>query len=206
MKGSRYFRLAVLVVVLLVATSAITWRSLAAPPGDSPTGGPAPPGSLPGVSEPVPGGPGFYTQSAWLFTPYTPTTEWGYHYDGVLYNPGSQNAYYIAPVSLPNGVTVTKLVAYYKDSSADHLTLKLYGWDGLGTWKRMGTVASLDTIGYGSAETESIGHAVIDLQTYSYTLWLYIPGGSGIDLGLANVRIDYAYPTTLPLVTSNAAP
>ena len=192
--------------VLLLAMSAATWRSLAAPyaddPATAPRQGDRPQGATPALAA-VPGGPGFVTQSGYLFKPVDPSYEWDY-YNSEVYNPSdTTTGEYAGPLSLPHGATVTKFVAWYYDMEE--------GYDLTVTLKRavlsggQETMASVDSSAGGPhyAEDVSIDHAQIDLQSYAYYAYLTIPGGAGADLTLAGIRVDYEYPGYVPLAMND---
>jgi hypothetical protein len=101
-------------VLLLVTASAVVSRLVAARPGDDPSGALGGSGIPPRVAASavlVPGGPGFYAQSALLFRPYSPSDDYAY-LGAQLYNPGTVPGYYEGALSLPNGVTVIRFVVY----------------------------------------------------------------------------------------------
>ncbi len=208
MNSSRRLRFSLLAAVVLMVTAAVPWRSFAAPP----TGGPAvglagqntsAGTAAPASAAPVPGGPGFYSQSAFLFRPYVDVSA-VYAYTGVdLYNPNYSTAYYEAPLWLPNGATVTKLVLYGWDSSStEDIQVSLFrvGLDDASV-DVMAQVSSAGSImAYRSFETTSIAEPVIDQQSYAYVAEVGL-AGVGIQTRFVGIRIDYAFPTNLPLVT-----
>ena len=207
MKRKRVVQLALLAtVVLLGVASAMTWRSLAAPPDGEQgglgalSGSPSARAAAAAPAAPVPGGPGFYAQSSLHFRPYLPLYE--YDYAGTdLYNPGTGTGYYEAPLALPNGATITKLVVYYWDNSATlDLTGQLYrvAFDGTGAAPMAVVSSSGYSAVYSYAETASIVNPVVDQQSYSYLLELTLP--PSLDLRLVGMRIDYAYAVSLPIM------
>lgn len=190
--------------VPLAAMSATTWRSLAAPPADDPASarrqGERPESAAAALATPVPGGPGFVSQSAILFRPVHPAYQWDYFGSVELYNPGAETAWYSAPLSLPHGATITKLVVWYWDSVTSDLTVRL---DRVllsnAQCDSMAEVVSSGTPSHSYAEDASIDYAEIDLQSYAYRAYVTIPGGHGTALTLVSIRIDYAYPGYVPL-------
>jgi hypothetical protein len=207
MNSSRRLRFGLLAAVLLMVTAAVTWRSFAAPPADDPAAGLGASALSPGPAvsasaAPVPGGPGFYSQSAMFFRPYLASS--GYTYmGGDLYNPGTALAAYEGPVSLPHGATMTKLVAYYWDSNVtQYLSVNLYRISlDTGAVQPVAEAYSTGSPGYGSVETTTITEPVVDLQRYAYAAEVQIPGNVGIQIRFVGLRIDYAFTTDLPLVT-----
>jgi len=197
--------------VLLLAMSAATWRSLAASPPDDPASAPRqgerPQGSAGVLAAPVPGGPGFVTQSAHLFTPANKYTEWNYCNRNELYNDSDTTpAAFAAPLSLPHGATVTKLVAYYYDYADVGLTVTLERAHlDSSSYDTMASVTSTGQ-GYNHGEDASIDYAQIDLQSYTYYAYLTIPvpvGGEQTDLTLVGIRVDYEYPGYVPLAMND---
>ncbi|MDH4209795.1 MAG: hypothetical protein OEV76_13035 [Anaerolineae bacterium] len=186
--------------VLLAAMSAATWRSLAA----SPREGEGPQGNAGVLAAAVPGGPGFVTQSGYLFKPVDPSYKWDYTRKGELYNPGDTAAGYAAPLSLPHGATVTKVVVWYYDILEANLTVTLERAHlDNNTYDTMASVASSGTAGYGYGEDESIDYAEIDLQSYAYYAYLTMPGLGSSDFTLVGIRVDYEYPGYVPLAMKN---
>ena len=202
MNRNRRLLLALTLIILLLAASSVpTWRSLAA----SPREGERPQGNAGVLAAAVPGGPGFVTQSAHLFKPATDNSEWNYVGGDELYNPSdSSAAAFAAPLSLPHGATVTKLVVWYHDMVEANLTVTLERvlLDN-GTNVTMASVASSGDPGYSYGEDTSIDYAEIDLQSYAYYAYLTMPADCSYDLTLVGIRIDYEYPGYLPLVLKN---
>jgi hypothetical protein len=204
MNRHRRFKLAVLAtIVLLAAGSVVTWRLVAAPPGGGVTG-PRDPARAAALApeEPVPGGPGFYAQSAVAFRPLSSSYLWAY-YLLELYNPGSGGAEYDLSLSLPNNVTITQFVVYYYDGSSYDLESTLVRCPSAGgPCTHMALVNSSGVPSYSYAATSSIAYPGVDQQNYSYVVDLYLPP-AGDSLTVASVRIDYAYQVNLPLLTKD---
>jgi len=209
---SRYRRLILAVLataVVLAAGSAATWCSVAAPPHDGPSarqeglGSPAREAAA-SLAAPVPGGPGFYSQHAVAFRPYEPTMSWAF-WDGELYNPGGTDSEFDAPLSLPNGATITKLVAYYYDACGSRdLTVRLLrdaSGSNLGDY-----MAELNSSGapggYSYGEDSTVDYPIIDQQSYSYRVVVLLPQGCSTNMSLESIRVDYGYQTGLPLVAN----
>jgi hypothetical protein len=177
------------VVVLLLAASVLTWRSAAAP----------------ALQEPVPGGPGFVMLNPYAFRAWSPTSQWAYHNSWQLYNPSGESQFYMMSLSLPDNVTITKMVVYFYDNSAADLTVWLYrehpatGDDVLMAYATS-TGAQAE---YRNESDSEINAPAIDQQSYSYTCEVSLPGGVGTDLRLTGVRIDYAYSAKMPLVVND---
>jgi hypothetical protein len=153
------------------------------------------------MTAPVPGGPGFYAQSAFLFMRWD--QDYQYAYDrgngAELYNPGPGTAIYEAPLSLPHGATITKFVAYYYDASASDISFTLFRipLDGQ-LANALADVYSTGQSGYGFGETTSINLPLVDLQSYSYVVQVSLPADD--TLRVTGIRIDYTYSAKLPAV------
>jgi hypothetical protein len=151
----------------------------------------------------VPGGPGFVSLSAAAFTPYEADYE-VYFYGTNIYNPNPAfDAKYVAPISLPNGATITKFVAFYVDNSTGgdiSATLKEAPFNSdVGNW--IATVSSSGNYPvYRSSSVEPINTPVIDQQQYSYYIEVVLPPSPNIDVKFSGVRVDYSYPSMLPLI------
>jgi len=205
-RTSRFTVLAVLVMVLILLVSTGTLALAQEGGGEEPMLIPGSAGS-PGVQQaPVPGGPGFLMIPAAAFTPVNSGTL---YYNGTALNTqqGSPYIAYHAPVNLPHGVTVTKLVLYYIDTDLPKSAkVYLYRHPVLDVWSfAMAGVSSpedqlVSTWSY--TETTTITDPVIDNQATMYyiNVELPIPGPAAI-LMISGVCIDYGYTVMLPGVT-----
>lgn len=184
-------------IVVLAAIAVLAWHGVAAL-ADRVAGIEESQADAPAPSAPVPGGPGFHAESAFAFRPYDPGPN--YSYSGAeLYNPTGQDRAYEAPVSLPNGATITKLVAYYYDNAASdlHVAMAHIALDGSGT-ANMATVNPGGQPGYTHVETTSISYATVDQQNYSYVVQVTLP--ATFNVRLVGIRIDYMYAVNMPMV------
>jgi hypothetical protein len=202
------FFLVVSLIALLVAAPVVTWRSLAAlPDQDSVSGmvGLREPDRMTALAPlaPVPGGPGFQMVNAFQFRSAWPDRTWDY-FNGELFNPGPADNFYEAALSIPNKVTITKMVVYFYDNSAQDLLVGLWRVDpSTGTELEMATVASVDAQDqHRNAADSSIIEPLVDQQSYSYIIEVGMVSGDN-SLRLAAVRIDYGYEVTLPSVMKN---
>jgi hypothetical protein len=142
---------------------------------------------------------------------FTPKTH------GVRYSKGSVimtqsdtiGASYEAPVNLPHGVTVTKLVLYFIDPDLTYrATASLFCNPVPGDSQFfMATVSSPEALLVGSwtyLEDTTIDNPIIDNQANMYRVSMEVPpsstGPSGT-IAVKGVRIDYSYPLMLPAVT-----
>lgn len=210
MNQSRRLKVVLLaaLVLLLTVSSALAWRVVAATPGHvaESASGAAANGTALGAAvaaPPVPGGPGFYSLSAFAFS--QTIVDYGIAYEGPdLYNKSWDNGSYrfAAPASLPNGATVTKFILYFWDSSTDDLSASLYRvpLDGNAV-EKMAETLSAGSPGYGNSATTTINSPVIDQQAYVYYVEVPLPYAPNAEIRLRGIRIDYGYGANLPLVT-----
>ena len=161
---------------------------LAAPPEQSIQGG-----------SPVPGGPGFISVSTFGFQPCYPTTNLA-HNNTWMYNDSQTFGVYYAPVNLPQGATLTKVLFFYNDSAPVNMTFYLMSINMFdGSHLEVAQVNSTGSSGYGYVESP-IFVPVVNNQLYSYIIEVDIPGGHSANLSLINIRIDYDYPVFLPTI------
>jgi hypothetical protein len=150
----------------------------------------------------VPGGPGFVSVAGASFTPTLDDYEWGAV--GYLYNPSSTiDGWYLAPITLPHGATVTKFVAYYYDNSTGRdLEVDLFRkpLSGFGMEYMAQVVSVSADINTTYWYDDSIQFATVDNQSNSYLAAVYLPSGTVITMALIGVRVDYSFPTYVPLV------
>lgn len=92
---------------------------------------------------------------------------------------------YVAPVKLPQGATVTRLIFYWYDThSSDNASVRLY----CDSNEMAGATSS--TGGYSSSEDTTISYATIDNWNYTYYLETTLPTQSNVWLRF--VVIEYA--------------
>jgi hypothetical protein len=205
MNNNRRFKPGVLaIVVLLVATAAVTSGSAATPPGPNGAG----PRNLavaaaPDLAVPVPGGPDFLMVNPYQFRPAFADCGWEYN-NGELDNPGPRDCFYEAALTLPNDVTITRMVAYFYDNQEQDVLVGLWRVNpSTGEWSAMAGIASEGAQDqYRNAVDKSIVEPVIDQRSYSYLVEVGMPAAFNA-LRLAGVRIDYAYKPNRPHVSSD---
>jgi hypothetical protein len=156
----------------------------------------------PEVVAAVPGGPGFLILGAYDFKPGEQTAS--YHYNGAqLNNPGTLPAWYMAPVHLPQGVTVNQLVAYFYDNDSGdtkNIMVRLWQDDILAvTLSKMAQISSTGALPYITPMvTATIDYPIIDNSMYAYIVEVILPNSGSIYF--TGVRIDYTYSASLPAV------
>jgi len=152
------------------------------------------------TSDPVEGGPGFIMVSPVDFKPYTTTSAWTYT-AGYVYNPSSVDSTLAAGLTLPHGATITKLTLYFKDNSISEMTLYLYQIGQAALSYEMAMIRTFENYNfYRHISTTNLNFEIVDNQSYSYLLFIDIPGSAGINLMLTGVRIDYEYTSYSPMI------
>jgi hypothetical protein len=204
MSSKRFLIPAVLVAIVVIGASALAWRSQASTrEGDRPAGGVlGGEGEAAAAAASVPGGPGFYAQSAFAFRPYSQADEWAYSATA-LYNPGANWATYEAPLSLPQGAAVTKFVVYFIDQDVDNdlwIALARCSLD-LPSCSTMAQISSSGAEqGPRFAEGTVIAEPVVDNQSNSYLVEVWLPSSPSASVGLIGIRVDYGYSINVPVV------
>jgi hypothetical protein len=120
----------------------------------------------------------------------------------MLVNPDASDHYYEAPVSLPNGATITKFVVWYYDNNATldmSADLALVSVDATHGTSMANVTSSGASTGNRYGQITTISNATIDLQSYSYFVQVYLPPSA--NLGVLAFRIDYQYASYLSLIT-----
>lgn len=152
----------------------------------------------------VPGGPGYIMVSPYEFRylDYNDIEKIAY-INGLFSNRITADASILvrAGVNLPHGATITQLTVYFMDSiEGSNLEVTLYRSFSNGESSYMAYVNS-DTgaLSVGSNFTTSILDPKVDNRQYSYFIQVIIPE-KGYDLRLTNVRIDYEYTVSAPLI------
>lgn len=150
----------------------------------------------------VPGGPGFIMVSPFDFQPVLPGYTWSY-IGGGLYipSPGSMGAF-VTGVTLPHKATLKKLTLYYLDNKiVGDISVELTRGDGSGIVLAMESFTSAGAaVAYRYKSSTEFLDPVVDNQNYSYYLRVGFPDNGGADIVFTNVRIDYEYTTSLPVV------
>lgn len=149
----------------------------------------------------VPGGPGFIMINPYQFRPSMNNIPWNF-LSWHLYNQSSNEySYMVAPLNLPHGATITSLTLYFLDNSQKNMSLDLYGASGKNIFRSMASIQTNDQDGtYRNKSETAIKNATVDNQSYSYYLEVIFEPGGSTNLRLTNVRIDYAYNSSLPLI------
>lgn len=157
--------------------------------------------SSPLLGAPVTGGPGFVSVGPHAFKPILQTTSFSYIF-GHLINTTNNPASFVAPVNLPHGATITQLVLYYLDNGTSAITVELrsYPLDASSTFIYVAqmTTSEASSLSRNLVVNTFVNGNLIDNQSNFYFVTLQLP--SGFDYMLFGFRIDYNYPTNLPLI------
>jgi hypothetical protein len=153
---------------------------------------------------PEPGGPGFISVSPFAFTPYQAANPASFTGQMIYFgSQGTDPTIYIAPLNLPHGAIITKMVAYLLDNnSTNWLRVSLLQCPYLST-VCSGLAEVMST--YAQPENRSLSvpmNVAVDLQSNNYILSLTLPpiSDQNINIGLLGVRVDYTYFGYLPAV------
>jgi hypothetical protein len=116
------------------------------------------------------------------------------------------NHWYIAPIYLPDGVTLTKVTAHWYQQSPVALgQFKLQRSKfGLGNFEDLAVFDSGATNGYGSTSTATISQAVVDNSLYAYWVLFHLPVSAGTVPGInvygCGAQIEYSGGVFLPAI------
>jgi hypothetical protein len=194
--ASALLLLLILLAFTLIQTPAVIGQVFTDPPDASP--------GRDALLEAVPGGPGFYTQSAAAFRPRSSSTE--YQLTGPRLRTISAPTSYDAPLDLPNGAQINRLVIYFTDNdddpgvdfSAEIWRVPLPGRTG----ERVSeTISSTGAPGEAYEETTNILEPAVDLEGYAYYIRLFLPVSNNLEVN--GLRVDYTYDVELPLIRAD---
>jgi len=129
-----------------------------------------------------------------VFIPQDDQTDYHSYEGGLRRRADLGAAYFHGPVSLPHGVTVTKLILYgYRTDAAASLELILRCVTNSGSVNPMATISADWTDGNNSKEETSIGYATVNNSTYSYYLYAHIhPNDDVWDVILRRAVIEFS--------------
>lgn len=148
------------------------------------------------------GAVGYLSIPAADFRPTEPGSSYENHARYLIHLDGDESqGYYVAPVLLPQGATVTRFTLAFRDNATSDLIATLYRDDSSGMGSQM---VQLDSSGsypmpwYGSKVDISISLAVIDNASYAYYLNLQmpesVPGSVGPLVWFCGATIEYVLP------------
>jgi len=134
---------------------------------------------------------GHLSISAAAFTAY----QDGYDYVNTarhLVHNGGPQGWYLAPVYLPQGATVTRVTFHWYDNSTSNGLVRMQRTQfGLDDFLEMAYAASSGSPGYGSSEDTSIAYDTIDNTQYAYWVVWDIPATD--QFRACGVVIEYSY-------------
>lgn len=157
------------------------------------------------VGLPVTPGNGWVMLPAGAFRPRRADTTYTYGGNLVTLTAPTSNQYE-APLNLPHGATVTRIVLYGVDTDVAQdasLTVWRNAVPG-GPSTQLGTVASSGSGGSFSVETTTIANAVVNSIDFGYYAVLSLPVPTGT-LTTRGARVDWEYTAALPTL-SKATP
>jgi hypothetical protein len=124
------------------------------------------------------------------FNPFA--NGYSYYLGTAVQNQGASTQYWVAPVELPHGATVTKVTTYVYDNAAGNIDVDLWRTNASGVADTvMAETEVTGTPGFGSDSDTTIGLGTINNQSYYYYLWVTLPGTHGVNLLLHSVVIEY---------------
>ncbi len=126
---------------------------------------PLTPGRTPQTITP---GPWYYYRILGIqFQPRNSTSTFAYGGNGCLYQTGGAAAYFVAPVTLPQGASVKYVRFFYNDTSPSDMTLWFTKYEPGQSFTDVTSVTSTGSTGYGEVLSPLINET-IDNLTYSY--------------------------------------
>jgi len=142
-------------------------------------------------------GTGYISVPAASFQPYPN----GYDYvnDGMQIYMNAGSGYFVAPLQLPHGATVTKITFYFYDEDPilDNYVFIVLFRNIFYYSDQLVSIVSTD-VGLDSVSETTISYSIIDNSQYSYFITLYLGSNSVI---FYNAFIEFTYPVTfLPLI------
>lgn len=184
------FVIAVILTATLVSGSRVTAHEAAGASGEA--------NSVETVQA-VEGGPGYVSISGAAFAPENNNVNYSRGSASVYSMDGGEAVFY-APVTIPDGATINQLVLYYYDTSTTlDVSVDFYKYDfSMNSIDYLVFASSSGSSGYSTA-VQSLNYEVSN-ERYAYILKAEFPASAGSDVKLLGVRIDYGFPTYVPLI------
>jgi hypothetical protein len=116
------------------------------------------------------------------------------------------NYWYIAPISLPDGATLTNVIAHwYQESPVVPGLFKLQRSKlGTGNYENLAAIDSSGISGYDAKSTTTISQTVVNNSLYSYWVLFQLPVSLGTVPGsnvwACGVQIEFTFPLSMPAV------
>ncbi len=119
-----------------------------------------------------------------------------YRVGSFLYNDDANQAFFVAPVYLPNGAKVTKLSYQAYDNTGGGWTYVNFRRTSNGASETIAaTGASIDTGVWETYSTSAINNQIIDNSSYAYYVLVFLSGGQGANIKAGKIVIEYTYTT-----------
>ncbi|MFQ6083218.1 MAG: hypothetical protein ACE5WD_07660 [Candidatus Aminicenantia bacterium] len=124
------------------------------------------------------------------FNPYSQDNLYQRNFLRIYSDWGSPEEAFFAPVYLPQGKRVHKVIIYYYDLGSENIAVRLYRTN-MYTYSAnmMVQVTSKGDSGNGSNSSYSISTPVINNSGYGYSLKIYFPVGGGSIYRIYGVKI-----------------
>ncbi len=185
MKQSKWLRIVVAVITVLLLGVGLQGDSLPAMAGPDPA-----PANAPLLL----GSGGVFSIAGIGFVPMHDDIDYGYEpWGGVSLASASSPRCMTASVELPTDATITSLTFYWEDTDADdNMALYLRRYPGDGTLDELAEVSSSGSGGFDSSSTSTISYAEVDNVNYAYLLQLCWGDASGDDLTAYGAQITYS--------------
>ena len=163
---------------------------------------------LDAIATPVPGGPGYIMIAPGSFHADSGGNDFAIDQFNRYVTQGSGIVNLHAPVQLPHGAKVTRLIYYCSDNTAYYTYADLTRSSPADYGTRFDNIYVVMSVGDSGNQTivddtpAAAGAEVVDNSRYSYLVHLHFSDGSG--LRAYGVRIDYEYGDFLPAVLKDA--
>ena len=113
------------------------------------------------------------------------------------------SASFYAPVSLPQGATINKFILYYGDNETvlgigGRLARIALPGNAAVELANVNSNSNVNSLAPNYVETTNIINPVVDNQSYAYFVQVILPASD--NLVVNGFRIDYNFPTSLPLI------
>ena len=149
---------------------------------------------------PVPGGPGFVSLNPFVFQPWSLSYTYAYYLQALYNTTSGQMATFIGDIQLPDHASINKFTLYYYDNGPSNIAayfvlcnLQVIGCTPIGEVDSADAVDAARNVQYSFSPP-----LVVDKQVNNYIVQVQLPTSSLYQL--LGVRLDYSYPSGLPLL------
>jgi hypothetical protein len=129
------------------------------------------------------------------FTPFGHTSQYVSNENFLQYTPTTGIGYFHAPIQLPQGVEITKILVYWYDDGPNDIEFQLT-MSSMGTSWTMSTLYTSGNAGFGQTSSSDIMGSQIDNNQLAYTLVVHLPPSTENYL-FYGAFIEYAYPIVI---------